>query len=96
MYNETLDEAQDSASADGCAKVLVDITKCFDRLTMFQVWYWGMRAGLPRRFLRLVMGIFCFVRTVIVDGCCSDQVRIACALVAGSRFSVALLHVAIC
>ena len=89
---EGLDPGADQLSDPACVTVLLDIVKCFERLTLAQVWFWGLKAGLPRRFLLMVMKGFSVARFLVVSGCCSDSVRVFGAIVAGSRFSVGLLH----
>ncbi len=95
LFAETLDPAADALTDKAHVTVLLDIVKCFERLTLHQAWYWGRRAGLPVRFLRLVLTVFSFTRTLVAQGSASDFVSSVGAIVAGSRFSCALLHLAL-
>ena len=74
-------EALDEKAEQGRATVLLDPVKCFERLTLWQAWMRCMWAGLPVRFLRMVMVTFSAARYLVVDGAwagCADCGRDPC------------------
>ena len=68
--------------------ILVELVKCFER-NFSAGWYWATRAGLSRRFLRMVTGYFSMQRFLVQDGCSSEATESMAALTAGSRLSCA-------
>ena len=74
------------------ATVLLDLVKCFEKVQLCHVWRWGMRWGFPPRVLRLMLASYSLARTIAIDGCHSDCVTVISAIVPGSRFALAALH----
>ena len=74
----------------GCA--LLDLVKCFERVQLRHVWEWGCYWKVPRRLLRLILTVFSFQRRLIVEGSASEATETITAIVAGSVFSCAILH----
>jgi hypothetical protein len=99
LYREALDPHADQLIDKAHVTVLLDTVKCFEHLSLHHVWYRDRKKGVPARLLRLVMIVFSFARTIMVQGSASDLVVTVGAIIAGSRFSCALLHlvlVALC
>ena len=92
VHAEALDADDDSPGAITSATLLLDLVKCFDRLRLEHVWRWGCYWGAPRRLLRVILVVFSFCRRLVVEKSFSVELRTITAIVAGSRFSCAILH----
>ncbi len=92
VEDEGLDTTRRDPTAPAAATVLFDLVKCFDRLSLDQVWGWGLYWKVPKRWLRVVLLVFAFHRRLIIEGSCSRQLDTVTAIVAGSRFSCFILH----
>ena len=73
--------------------MLLDLVKCFEKVRLEHVWKWGCYWGVPRRLLRVILSVFSFQRRLIVDGSHSVPQQTITAIVAGSVFSCAVLHI---
>jgi len=93
VLSEGVDVSTDSWDAPAVATVLLDLVKCFEKVQLDHVWRWGCYWGVPRALLRLILQVFSFQRTLIVEGSYSDPVRTLNAIVPGSVFSCAILHI---
>ncbi|CAK0816831.1 unnamed protein product, partial [Prorocentrum cordatum] len=74
------------------ATVLLDLVKCFEKVQLRHVWRRGQRWGFPPRVLRLILASYSLARALLVDGCHSECVAVVSAIVPGSRFALAVLH----
>ena len=72
--------------------LLLDIRKCFDSTGCDPLWRWGLHHGFPRVLLRMVLRTFELPRRIVAGRFFSREVRTSCVMVAGSCFSIALLH----
>ena len=77
------------------ATVIMDLVKAFERVSLKVVWQWAKYYNFPLSVAAMVLQIFHFPRRVIVQGCTSEEVRTAAAIVAGSKYSVLLLKMVI-
>ena len=87
-----LEEGQDDKPGVGRATALMDMTKCFEQVRLWHVWRWGCHWGFPRALLRIILLVFSFQRRVGLWGSMSQPVRTYAAIIAGSVFSCAILH----
>ena len=74
------------------ATLLLDIRKCFDTTGCDQIWRWGRHHGFPHVILRMVLLTFELPRRLVAEGSFGRRVQTSWAMVAGSCFSIALLH----
>ena len=72
--------------------LLLDIRKCFDTTGCVQIWRWGRHYGFPHVILRMVLLTFELPRRLVAEGSFGRRVQTSWAMVAGSCFSIALLH----
>ena len=72
--------------------LLLDVRKCFDTTGCEQLWRWGRRHGFPHVLLRMVLQTFEMPRRLVASGSFGRQIQTSWAMVAGSCFSIALLH----
>ena len=87
-----LEEEQDDKSGMGRATALLDMTKCFEQVRLWHVWRWGCHWGFPRALLRIILLVFSFQRRVGLWESVSQPVTTYAAIIAGSVFSCAILH----
>ena len=87
-----LEERQDDKPGMGRAMALHDMTKCFEQVRLWHVWRWGCHWGFPRALLRIILLVFSFQRRVGLWGSVSQPVTTYAAIIAGSVFSCAILH----
>ena len=73
--------------------MLLDLIKCFEKVRLIHVWTWGCYWGVPKRLLRVILSVFAFQRRLIVEGSHSVPVSTVAAIIAGSTFSCAILHI---
>jgi hypothetical protein len=90
---EGLDLDDDCESAIVRGTVLLDLIKCFENIALAHVWLWGRHWGVPSRLLRVMCGVFAFQRRLVVEGSHSLPLQTCTAIVAGSTFSCAILHI---
>ena len=76
----------------GRATALLDMTKCFEQVRLWHVWRWGCHWRFPRALLRIILLVFSFQRRVGPWGSVSQPVTTCAAIIAGSVFSCAILH----
>ena len=76
----------------GRATALLDMTKCFEQVRLWHEWRWGCHWGFPRALLRIILLVFSFQRRVGLWGSVSQPVTTYAAIIAGSVFSCAILH----
>ena len=86
-------DLQEGPEGEAVATVLLVLAKCFGRAQLKRVWARGFRRGFPRRVLRLMLVSFSAARTIVLDGCRSNVVEVVTAIVPGSRFAMAALHI---
>ena len=87
-----LEQGQDDKPSMGRAAALLDMTKCFEQVRLWHVWRWGCHWGFPRALLRIILLVFSFQRRVGLWGSVSQAVTTYAAIIAGSVFSCAILH----
>ena len=76
----------------GRATALLDMTKCFGQVRLWHVWRWRCNWGFPKALLRIILVVFSFQRRVGLWGSVSQPVTSYAAIIAGSVFSCAILH----
>ena len=76
----------------GRATALLDMTKCFEQVRLWHVWRWGCHWDFPRGLLRVILLVFSFQRRVGLWGATSEPTQTYAAIIAGSVFSCAILH----
>eukprot|EP00973_Karenia_brevis_P044120 6113658-Karenia_brevis.AAC.1 len=72
--------------------VVMDLVKAFERVQLWQVWRWGMYYNFPPELLAMVLTYFSYARRLQVMGSFTEQLQTWTAIVAGSKFSVAILR----
>ena len=93
VLSEGVDTKQDNPTTEAVATVLLDMVKCFEKVKLMHVWRWGRYWGVPVGLLKLILQVFTFQRTMIVEGSHSNRIRTVNAIVPGSAFSCAILHI---
>ena len=93
VRSEGVDCTQDEPNATAVTTVLLDMVKCFEKVRLIHVWRWGKYWGVPVGLLKLLLQVFSFQKTIIVDGSHSKPVRTVNAIIPGSAFSCAILHI---
>ena len=81
---EGVDCMQDEPNATAVTTVLLDMVKCFEKVRLIHVWRWGKYWGVPVGLLKLLLQVFSFQKTIIVDGSHSKPVHTANAIIPGS------------
>ena len=92
LEQECYEDQGGSDHSRAMATLLLDITKCFDTTGCDQLWRWGRHHGFPLVLLRMVLCTFEMPRRLIASGSYGRRVQTSWAMVAGSCFSIALLH----
>ena len=90
---EGVNKEQDKPSTPAVAMVLLDLVKCFEKVKLIHVWTWGNYWKVPSALLKSILRVFAFQRTLIANGSHSRQMSTINAIVAGSAFSCAILHI---
>ena len=88
-----LEAGQDDKPGMGRTTAPPDMTKCFEQVWLWHVWRWGCHWGFPRALLRIILLVFSFQRRVGLWGSVSQPVTTHAAIIAGSVFSCAILHI---
>ena len=87
-----LQEGHGDELGTGRATALLDMTKCFEQVRLWHVWRWGCHWDFPRGLLRVILLVFSFQRRVGLGGATSEPTQTYAAIIAGSVFSCAILH----
>ena len=87
-----LQEGQGCELGTGRATALLDMTKCFEQVRLWHVWRWGCHWDFPRGLLRVILLVFSFQCRVGLWGATSEPTQTYAAIIAGSVFSCAILH----
>ncbi|CAK0906810.1 unnamed protein product [Prorocentrum cordatum] len=92
MPPEAADPAAGGWGDGALTAVIMDLAKAFEKVPLVKMWQAGLLWGSPTAILAVVVFIFAMARTSIVEGCFSEEVTARAAIVAGSKFSAALLR----
>ena len=91
-WQHLVEEGQGDKPGMGRATALLDMTKCFKQVWLWHAWRCGCHWGFPRALLRIILVVFSFQRRVGLWGSVSQPVTTYAAIIAGSVFSCAILH----
>ena len=76
----------------GRAAALLDLVKCFEKVRLHHVWRWGLYWEVPTRLLRMLCVCYSIGRRIQYKGSLSTEVSTVTAIVPGSAFAIAALH----
>ena len=93
VMSEGVDATCDDPSALAVTTVLLDLVKCSEKVQLMHVWRWGLYWGVPSGLLKLILQVFSFQRALVVEGSHSRLLHTINAIVPGSVFSCAVLHI---
>ena len=88
---ETIGGVSDSCD-ESSVTILADLVKCFERVRLHHVLYWGCKHQMPVRLLRMILTTYSMARAIVVDGCFSETTETVTAIVPGSAFAIHILH----
>ena len=86
-----LHEGERQDEDDAVVTMVIDLVKAYERVPLRVVWEWAVQWSFPLDVLAPLMRVFEGHRRLVVEGCHTEATRTRSAIVAGSRFSTALL-----